>query len=158
MRVGFGFDAHPLVAERALVLGGVPIPFDLGLSGHSDGDVLTHAIMDALLGASSLGDKGLHFPSSDPQYRDISSLVLLHRTAELVRDSKWQVANVDATMLAQRPVLAPYMQTMKQNISAALSIPEGDVSIKATTTDYLGFVGRGEGLAAFAVALVEATA
>ena len=158
MRVGFGFDAHPLVAERALVLGGVPIPFDLGLSGHSDGDVLTHAIMDALLGASSLGDKGLHFPSSDPQYRDISSLVLLHWTAELVRDSKWQVANVDATMLAQRPVLAPYMQTMKQNISAALSIPEGDVSIKATTTDYLGFVGRGEGLAAFAVALVEATA
>jgi 2-C-methyl-D-erythritol 2,4-cyclodiphosphate synthase len=158
MRVGFGFDAHPLVEGRALVLGGVPVPFECGLSGHSDGDVLTHAIMDALLGAASLGDKGFHFPSSNEEYRDISSLILLSRTGELVRNSKWQVVNVDATMLAQRPVLAPYMQTMKQNISAALSIPEGDVSIKATTTDYLGFVGRGEGLAAFAVALVEATA
>ena len=158
MRVGFGFDAHPLVANRSLVLGGVSIPFELGLSGHSDGDVLTHAIMDALLGAASLGDKGRHFPSSDAQYRDISSLVLLTSTAELVRSGNWQVVNVDATMLAQRPVLAPYMETMKQNISASLSIPEGDVSIKATTTDYLGFVGRGDGLAAFAVALVEGTA
>ncbi len=141
-----------------MVLGGVPIPFEAGLSGHSDGDVLTHAIMDALLGAASLGDKGRHFPSSDEQYRDISSLVLLTRTGEMVHDGKWRVVNVDATMLAQRPVLAPYIESMKQNISAALSIPESDVSIKATTTDYLGFVGRGEGLAAFAVALVEATA
>ena len=158
MRVGFGFDAHPLVEGRGLVLGGVSIPFEAGLSGHSDGDVLTHAIMDALLGAAALGDKGRHFPSSDEQYRDISSLVLLTRTGEMVRDGKWRVVNVDATMLAQRPVLAPYIESMKQNISAALSIPESDVSIKATTTDYLGFVGRGEGLAAFAVALVEATA
>lgn len=158
MRVGFGFDAHPLVEGRALVLGGVSIPFEAGLLGHSDGDVLTHAIMDALLGAASLGDKGHHFPSSEDQYRDISSLVLLTRTGEMVREGKWRVANVDATMLAQRPVLAPYIESMKQNIGAALSIPESDVSIKATTTDYLGFVGRGEGLAAFAVALVEATA
>ena len=158
MRVGFGFDAHPLVEGRALVLGGVSIPFEAGLSGHSDGDVLTHAIMDALLGAASLGDKGHHFPSSDDQYRDISSLVLLTRTGEIVREGKWRVVNVDATMLAQRPVLAPYIESMKQNIGATLSIPESDVSIKATTTDYLGFVGRGEGLAAFAVALVEATA
>ena len=158
MRVGFGFDAHPLVEGRALVLGGVSIPFEAGLSGHSDGDVLTHAIMDALLGAASLGDKGRHFPSSDEQYRDISSLILLERTGGLVNGGKWRVVNVDATMLAQRPVLAPYIESMKQNISAALSIPKSDVSIKATTTDYLGFVGRGEGLAAFAVALVEAAA
>lgn len=158
MRVGFGFDAHPLVEGRALVLGGVAIPFEAGLSGHSDGDVLTHAIMDALLGAASLGDKGLHFPSSEEQYRDISSLILLERTGGLVQDGKWRVVNVDATMLAQRPVLAPYIESMKHNISAALSIPKSDVSIKATTTDYLGFVGRGEGLAAFAVALVEAAA
>ncbi len=158
MRVGFGFDSHPLAEGRALVLGGVPVPFESGLSGHSDGDVLTHAIMDALLGAASLGDKGLHFPSSDEQYRNISSLILLSRTGDLVRNSKWQVVNVDATMLAQRPLLAPYMDSMKLNISSALSIPQSDVSIKATTTDYLGFVGRGEGMAAFAVALVEGKA
>ena len=158
MRVGFGFDAHPLTEGRALVLGGASIPFESGLSGHSDGDVLTHAIMDALLGAASLGDKGRHFPSSDNQYRDISSLVLLTRTGELVRDGNWQVINVDATILAQRPVLAPYMETMKLNISSALSIPESDVSIKATTTDYLGFVGRGDGMASFAVALLEGVA
>ena len=145
MRVGFGFDAHPLVEGKALVLGGVEVAF-------------THAIMDALLGAASLGDKGHHFPSSDDQYRGISSLILLTRTGEIVREGKWRVVNVDATMLAQRPILAPYMETMKLNISSALSIPEADVSIKATTTDYLGFVGREEGMAAFAVALVEATA
>ena len=155
MRIGFGFDAHPLTDGRALVLGGVSVPFESGLSGHSDGDVLTHAVMDALLGAASLGDKGRHFPSSDEQYRDISSLILLSRTGELVRNAKWQVVNVDATILAQRPALAPYMETMKLNISHSLSIPEGDVSIKATTTDYLGFVGRSDGMAAFAVALVE---
>lgn len=158
MRVGIGFDAHPLVADRPLVLGGVAIPFHLGLAGHSDGDVLIHAIMDALLGAASLGDKGVHFPSSDPQYRDISSLVLLSRTSELIQQARWRVVNVDATMLAQRPVLGPFMETMKQQIGAALSVPVGDVGIKATTTDFLGFVGRTEGMAAFAVALVEGPA
>ena len=158
MRVGLGFDAHPLVPQRALVLGGVSIPSDLGLAGHSDGDVLTHAIMDALLGAASLGDKGSHFPSSDPQYRNISSLVLLARTAQLVQDGRWRVVNLDATILAQRPMLAPYVESMKQSISDTLSIPKGDVGIKATTTDSLGFVGRSEGMAAFAVALVEGMA
>ena len=229
-----GFDAHPLVENRPLVLGGVEVPSGKGLAGHSDGDVLVHAIMDALLGAAGLGDKGSHFPSSDPSYKDISSLVLLSRVAELIRgdppasgeagpfhchpersegskvpadrgpilactaliptfvsrhfrflaplrsvrndtrrvvDSPgvenqkappgrgkaWRIVNIDATMLAQRPMLGPFIKGMKDKISAALSISEGSVSIKATTTDHLGFVGREEGIAAYAVALVEET-
>ena len=154
-RVGIGFDAHPLVAGRALVLGGVSVPFDRGLSGHSDGDVLAHAIIDALLGAAGLGDKGIHFPATDPRYANISSLILLSRTADLLGEHRWRVVNVDATMVAQNPALGPFIGNMRQKISAALSIPGGDVSIKATTTDVLGFVGREEGLAALAVALVE---
>ena len=157
-RVGIGFDAHPQMEGRPLVLGGVEVPFHKGLAGHSDGDVLVHAIMDALLGAAGLGDKGVHFPPSDPSYKDISSLTLLSRVAELVRDGGWRVLNIDATMLAQRPLLGPFIRSMIEKMVAVLSLPEGSVNIKATTTDHLGFVGREEGMAAYAVALLEETA
>jgi len=151
-RVGIGFDSHPLAADRRLVLGGVDVPFHLGLSGHSDGDVLAHAIMDALLGAAALGDKGVHFPSSDPQYKDISSLELLTRVAGLVHGAGWRISNVDATMLAQNPRLGPYLGTMRSRVGSALSTPPDRIGIKVTTTDFLGFVGREEGMAACAVA------
>ena len=154
IRVGIGFDSHPLVAGRRLVLGGVEVPHDRGLEGHSDGDVLVHAVMDALLGAASLGDKGTHFPSSDPQYRNILSLLLLERVAALLADSGWRVSNVDATMLAQSPRLGPYIPEMKDRTAASLGISPDRVSVKATTTDHLGFVGRSEGIAAVAVACV----
>ena len=158
MRVGIGFDTHPLVSGRALVLGGVELPFDRGLAGHSEGDVLSHAIIDALLGAAGLGDKGTHFPPGDPQYKDVSSLLLLSRVAELMKRNQWLIVNIDATMLAQRPVVEPFIAAMKEKIGAALSVPETRVSIKATTTDHLGFVGREEGIAAYAVALLEQSA
>ena len=151
-RVGIGFDAHSLAPGRRLVLGGAEIPYDRGLVGHSDGDVLAHAIMDALLGAAGLGDKGQHFPSGDPQYRDISSLVLLAKVADLVAANSWRISNVDATMLAQKPKLEPFIQAMKEKTGAALSIPPELVSIKVTSTDHLGFIGREEGMAALAVA------
>ena len=154
-RVGFGFDSHPLVEGRPLVLGGVQVEFHKGLAGHSDGDVLVHAIMDALLGAAGLGDKGTHFPSSDPEYKDVSSLLLLSRVSELVRDAGWRIINLDATMLAQRPMLGHLVHNMTERIGASLSVSEKDISIKPTTTDHLGFVGREEGLAAFAVVLLE---
>ena len=164
-RVGIGFDSHPLVDGRPLVLGGVEVPFYKGLEGHSDGDVLVHAIMDALLGAAGLGDKGAHFPSSDPKYKGISSLSLLSKVAELVYNegsdpggagaTGWRISNVDATILAQRPVLGPFIKNMKQKIAITLSIPEHRANIKATTTDYLGFVGQEEGMAAYAVTLLE---
>ena len=154
IRMGIGFDSHPLVPGRRLVLGGVEIPHDKGLEGHSDGDVLVHSLMDALLGAASLGDKGTHFPSSDPQYRDISSMLLLEQVAGLLRGAGWRVSNVDATMLAQIPRLGPFIPEMKERAGAALGISSSRVSIKATTTDYLGFVGRSEGIAACAVACV----
>ncbi len=156
-RVGIGFDAHPLEKGRPLVLGGVDVPFDKGLAGHSDGDVLVHAIMDGLLGAAGLGDKGTHFPSSDPKFKDASSLNLLSRVSELVSEQGWRVVNIDATMLAQKPALAGFIGDMRGRIGAALAIPESKVSIKATTTDYLGFVGREEGMATYAVTLLEQT-
>ena len=156
-RVGTGFDSHPLAPDRRLVLGGAEIPHDHGLEGHSDGDVLVHALMDALLGAANLGDKGTHFPSSDPQYKDISSLLLLERVATLLETAGWRVSNVDATMLAQTPRLGPFIAEMKENTAAALGIDPGRVSIKATTTDHLGFVGRSEGIAACAVACITNT-
>ena len=151
-RTGIGFDSHPLAEGRPLVLGGVTVPHDKGLSGHSDGDVLVHAVMDALLGAASLGDKGVHFPSSDPQYKDISSLVLLAQVGELVVRNRWRISNVDATILAQKPVLAPFISAMRRRTSEALLVPLDRVSIKVTTTDYMGFIGREEGIAACAVA------
>ncbi len=151
-RVGIGFDAHPLAPGRRLVLGGVSIPYHLGLDGHSDGDVLVHAIMDALLGAAALGDKGSHFPSDDPQYRDASSLLLLSTVAGLVRSAGWRINNVDATMLAQKPRLGPFLEAMRGQTGAALGAPPERIGIKVTTTDHLGFIGREEGIAAVAVA------
>ena len=151
-RSGIGFDSHPLTEGRKLVLGGVEIPHARGLSGHSDGDVLVHAVMDALLGAANLGDKGLHFPSSDPQYKDISSLVLLERVGVLVAEAGWRLSNVDATILAQNPRLSPFNAEMRETMAKSLSVSPSRVSVKVTTTDYLGFVGREEGIAACAVA------
>ena len=153
-RVGIGFDAHPLGTGRRLVLGGVIIPYDQGLAGHSDGDVLIHAIMDALLGAGSLGDKGAHFPSSDPALKDISSLILLGKVSELLEAASWRISNVDATIIAQKPRLSPFVGAMTEQTAGALSISAEQVSIKVTTTDYMGFVGREEGIAACAVAAI----
>ena len=153
-RAGIGFDAHALSPGRRLVLGGVDIPFERGLVGHSDGDVLVHAVMDALLGAANLGDKGEHFPSSDEQYRDISSLLLLRQIGDLLAANRWQVNNIDATMLAQQPRLGPFIPAMGENMAAALSIDREQVSVKVTTTDHLGFTGRAEGIAAVALATI----
>ena len=150
-RSGIGFDSHPLVEGRKLVLGGVEIPHDRGLSGHSDGDVLVHAVMDALLGAANLGDKGLHFPSSDPQYKGISSLILLERVGALIAEAGWRLSNVDATITAQNPRLSPFNSEMRENVAKSLSVTPDRISIKVTTTDHLGFVGREEGIAAIAV-------
>ena len=151
-RTGLGTDVHPLVAGRDLILGGHAVPFDLGLDGHSDGDVLTHAVIDALLGAAALGDIGAHFPSSDPGNAGISSITLLERTVEKVRDAGWKADFVDATIVAQRPTLAPHISRIRAGLAAGLSLEETQVNVKATTTDGLGFTGRGEGIAALAVA------
>ncbi|MCZ6536004.1 MAG: 2-C-methyl-D-erythritol 2,4-cyclodiphosphate synthase [Dehalococcoidia bacterium] len=156
VRVGLGFDAHPLVEGRPLVLGGVDIPFEKGLSGHSDGDVVVHALLDALLGAAALGDKGAHFPSSDPDLKNVSSLFLLEKVGSMLTSNEWQVVNLDATILAQRPRLGPFIAQMRERIAATLHLEKTRVSLKVTTTDYLGFTGREEGMAAYAVALVEA--
>ena len=158
MRVGIGFDVHPLTAGRRLVLGGVDVPFEKGLAGHSDGDVLTHAVVDALLGAVALGDIGTHFPSSDPRYRDARSLLLLERVAGMLRDKGWRIENVDATIIAERPRLTPFVEAMRKGLGAALGLPGDRISVKAKTTDGLGYTGRGEGIAAYAVALVEQVA
>ena len=155
MRVGIGYDVHPLVKERRLVLGGVEIPFEKGLAGHSDADVLIHAIIDALLGAASLGDIGSYFPPSDPGYKDISSMVLLHQIGELLRTNSWHINNVDSTIVAEQPRLSSSIPGMQQHISEALGILESQVGVKATSPEGLGFAGRGEGIAAYAVALVE---
>jgi 2-C-methyl-D-erythritol 2,4-cyclodiphosphate synthase len=156
-RVGIGLDSHGLAEGRRLVLGGVELSHPRGLAGHSDGDVLVHSIMDALLGAANLGDKGVHFPSSDVQYRGISSLVLLARVAELLRASGWRISNVDATIRAQKPLMGPSLPEMQRQIGATLALETDRVSIKVTTTDYLGFVGREEGIAACAIATVIRT-
>ena len=155
MRVGIGYDAHRLVPGRPLILGGVVVPYRLGLAGHSDGDVAVHAIIDALLGAAALGDIGNHFSSDDPQYANISSLFLLARVGELLADHGWRVLNVDATIVAERPRLAPYMQQMRQAVGASLHVGIDLISIKATTTDGMGFAGREEGIAAQAIVLIE---
>ena len=152
-RVGTGADAHALAVGRDLVLGGVTIEHPTGLAGHSDGDVLSHAVIDALLGAAGAGDIGLHFPPGDPSLAGISSLILLERTAAVLADGGWCIANVDATMLAQRPRLSPHVPRMRDNVASALSVEQSQVSVQATTTDYLGFTGREEGIAAMAVAL-----
>jgi 2-C-methyl-D-erythritol 2,4-cyclodiphosphate synthase len=154
-RIGIGYDVHPLVAGRKLVLGGLEIPFDKGLNGWSDADVLVHAIMDALLGAAALGDIGTHFPTGDPQYKDISSLILLGKVKELLDKDHWRIGNVDVMIMAEAPKLKDYMENMKQNIASALSLPPEDVSLKAGTGEKMGFVGRGEGIAVEAIALLE---
>ena len=154
-RSGIGFDTHPLAQGRKLVLGGVQIPHDRGLSGHSDGDVLVHAVMDALLGAANLGDKGLHFPSNDPQYEGISSLILLERVGVLIAKAGWRLSNVDATILAERPVLSPFMDQIKQNLATHLNVDSRLLNIKAKTTGGLGFLGRGEGVAALSIVTLE---
>ncbi|QGG49210.1 2-C-methyl-D-erythritol 4-phosphate cytidylyltransferase [Heliorestis convoluta] len=154
-RVGLGYDVHRLVAGRDLILGGVHIPYEKGLLGHSDADVLLHAIKDAILGAAGLGDIGRHFPDSDETYKGISSLLLLQKVAQIVEKEQWQIQNIDATVVAQRPKLAPYIAEMVKNISEALGIKEGQVNIKATTTEGLGFAGTGEGMAAYATVLLQ---
>lgn len=155
MRVGIGYDAHALVEGRKLVLGGVVIPFEKGLSGHSDADVLCHAIGDALLGAGGLGDLGTYFPDDQPRFKDISSLRLLEEVAAMLREGRFQIINVDATLVAQKPRIAPFVSQMQVSIAKSLNISEGKVSVKATTTEGMGFAGSGDGMEAFAVALVD---
>ena len=156
-RVGIGYDVHRLVAGRPLVLGGVLIPFDLGLAGHSDGDVLVHAIMDALLGAAGLRDIGHYFPNTDTQYKNISSLLLLERVGKLLQEKGWQIVNVDSSLAAESPRLALFIDKMKENIGKTLGIDIDSIGIKVTTNEGLGFVGRGEGMAAWAVGLIAKT-
>lgn len=154
MRIGQGFDVHALVAGRRLILGGVTIPHDRGLEGHSDADVLLHAIADALLGAAALGDLGRHFPDTDARWHDADSRVLLRHVAALVIGEGYGVGNVDATIIAQAPKVAPYVAAMRANIAADLQCDVTRVSVKATTTEHLGFAGRGEGIAALATVLI----
>lgn len=154
MRIGQGFDAHALKEGRKLVIGGVTIAHDKGLDGHSDADVLLHAICDALIGAAALGDIGRHFPDSDPQFRDIDSRKLLRATAALLAKNNWGLVNLDATIIAQEPRMAPHIPAMIANIAADLGVPPRAVSVKAKTTEKLGFIGRSEGIAAEAVVLI----
>ncbi len=155
MRIGHGYDVHRLTPGRRLILGGVDIPYEVGLLGHSDADVLTHAVMDALLGAAALGDIGQHFPDTDPAYAGADSLALLGHVMELLKRSGFRVGNIDATLLAQAPKLAPYIPQMRANLAAAMGVPAGAVSVKATTEEGLGFTGEKLGIAAHCVALLE---
>ena len=154
MRIGHGYDVHRLVEGRKLILGGVEVPHTLGLLGHSDADVLTHAVMDALLGAAALGDIGRHFPDTDPAYAGADSLKLLDHVVELLKEKGYQVGNVDATILAQKPKLAPYIEKMRDNLAARMKVEPEQVNVKATTEEKLGFTGAEEGIAAHAVALL----
>ncbi len=155
IHVGVGYDIHPLVPGRRLVLGGVEIPFKKGLSGWSDADVLIHAVIDALLGAASLGDIGNHFPPGAPEYKDISSLVLLKRVKDKLIENGWRIGNIDATIVADQPKLKDYVNQMRQQLSQTLGITVNRVSVKASSSNQVGPVGRGEGIAAYAVALIE---
>ena len=154
-RIGHGYDVHKLVAGRKLILGGVEIPHETGLLGHSDADVVLHALMDALLGAAALGDIGKHFPDTDDAYKGISSLELLGRVKALLEKDGYSLANADMTVIAQAPKLAPYMPGMRSNIAKTLNVPEGCINVKATTEEHLGFTGREEGIAAHAVVLLK---
>ena len=157
MRVGFGYDVHALVEGRPLVLGGIKIPYLYGLQGHSDADVLLHAIIDALLGAVAEGDIGRHFPDTDPQYKNIRSTILLKKVLTKISEKGFHILNIDATILAQRPKLSDHIPRMVKEVADVLGIETGRVNVKATTSEGLGFAGRGEGIAAYAVALVEET-
>lgn len=154
MRIGFGYDVHKLVKERKLILGGVEIPSEFGLLGHSDADVLLHAVMDALLGACALGDIGKFFPDTDESFKDISSVVLLENAGRIIKENGFEVNNIDATVALQRPKIAPYIGNMRKNIADALKTDVLNVGVKATTTEKLGFEGRGEGVSAYAVCTV----
>ena len=155
MRIGQGYDVHKLVEGRKLILGGVTVPYEKGLLGHSDADVLIHAVMDALLGAAALGDIGQHFPDTDPKYKGISSIALLKEVGALLEAEGYVIENIDATIIAQRPKLAPYIRQMQLNIAAALELRPEQISVKATTEEGLGFSGQGLGIAAHAVALIQ---
>ncbi|WP_367565915.1 2-C-methyl-D-erythritol 2,4-cyclodiphosphate synthase [Lacrimispora sp.] len=154
MRIGQGYDVHKLVEGRDLILGGVTIPYEKGLLGHSDADVLVHAVMDALLGAAALGDIGKHFPDTDPQYKGVSSIELLKQVGVLLEDSGYVIENIDATVIAQKPRLLPYRPDMVKNIADALNLPEDKVNVKATTEEGLGFTGKGEGISSQAITLL----
>ena len=155
MRIGMGYDVHKLVENRKLILGGVDIPYEKGLLGHSDADVVVHAIMDALLGAAALGDIGKHFPDTDDRYKGISSIKLLHHVGELLRENNFKIGNIDATIICQKPKLAPFRDEMVKNVAKALNIEESRVCIKATTEEGLGFTGEGLGISSQAIALLE---
>jgi len=155
VRVGQGFDVHAFAEGRRLILGGVQVPFHSGLAGHSDADVLIHAICDALLGALALGDIGRHFPDNDPELENVDSCHLLQRVQQMLEERRWRIGNVDATVIAQRPKLAPYIPAMRERLAVIMQLALEDVSIKATTTEHLGFTGRGEGIAAQAVVMLQ---
>ena len=154
IRIGTGFDVHRLTEGRKLILGGVEIPFEKGLDGHSDADVLIHALMDAMLGAAALGDIGKHFPDTDPAYKGADSMELLKKVTEILREEGYVLGNADVTVMCQRPKLAPHIMTMRENLARAIGVDTGDISVKATTTEKLGFTGRGEGIAAEAVCTI----
>ncbi len=156
MRIGQGFDVHALVEGRKLIIGGVEIPYEKGLMGHSDADVLLHAICDALIGAAALGDIGRHFPDTDRDYENIDSRILLKKVGMLVRDSGYRIVNIDSTIIAQKPKMMPHVDLMVERISSDLGMNRRDVNVKAKTTEHLGFAGRGEGIAAEAIALIDA--
>lgn len=157
MRIGHGFDVHRLVPDRPLILGGVTIPYEYGLLGHSDADVLLHAVADAILGALGLGDIGRYFPDTDAAYKGIDSILLLEYVVDMARDRGFRVSNLDTTIVAQQPRLAPHVAEMVTNLTRACQIPSGCVNVKATTTEQLGYAGRGEGISAYAVVLMAAT-
>lgn len=155
MRIGSGYDVHRLVEERDLILGGVKIPYELGLLGHSDADVLLHAIMDSILGAAALGDIGKHFPDSDPKYKGISSIKLLTHVKELLKETGYKISNIDATIIAQKPKMAPHIPQMRENIAKALEIDVSQINVKATTEEGLGFTGEGKGISSQSICLLE---
>jgi len=155
VRIGFGYDVHQLAENRKLIIGGVHIPYDKGLSGHSDADVLVHAIMDSILGALALGDIGKHFPDTDMKYKDISSIYLLSKVREIMDNSGYEIGNIDATIGAQRPKLSSYIDSMREIIGDTLKTASNNINVKATTTEHLGFVGREEGISAYAVCLLQ---
>lgn len=154
MRIGMGYDVHKLAADRALIIGGVEIPYELGLLGHSDADVLLHAIMDALLGAAALGDIGKHFPDSEPAYKGISSILLLEKVGKLLEENMFLIENIDATIIAQAPKMSPYIDTMRKNIAEALKIDISQINVKATTEEGLGFTGEGLGISSQAICML----
>lgn len=155
MRIGFGFDVHKMVEGRKLIIGGIDIPYEKGLLGHSDADVLIHSIMDSILGALALGDIGKHFPDTDPKYKDISSMILLENVYNIMKDEGYMIGNIDSTVAAQSPKLAPYIDEMRGNLARILNTSIENINVKATTTEELGFVGRKEGISSYSVCILE---